>query len=117
VERLGVLFSDQLLLAALDLIDRDCGKGTSFLPTRKTETSSYDSHDVCVCVRVRFHSDRVRFPLGPKPLFRPRDDGLVRRFPKPASIVLHPILLHMPGFLLCRLDFSFSDHGACTLLE
>jgi hypothetical protein len=26
VEKLGVLFSDQLLLAALDLIDRDCGK-------------------------------------------------------------------------------------------
>ena len=26
VERLGILFSEQLLLAALDLIDRDCGK-------------------------------------------------------------------------------------------
>jgi hypothetical protein len=26
VEKLGVLFSEQLLLAALDLIDRDCGK-------------------------------------------------------------------------------------------
>ncbi|KAH9062467.1 hypothetical protein EDB87DRAFT_1559151 [Lactarius vividus] len=26
VERLGILFSDQLLLAALDLIDRDCGQ-------------------------------------------------------------------------------------------
>jgi len=55
--------------------------------------------------------------MGPKPLFRPRDDGLVRRFPKPASIVLHPVLLHMPGFLLCRPDISFSDHGAYTLLE
>ncbi|KAH9159850.1 hypothetical protein EDB89DRAFT_1864158 [Lactarius sanguifluus] len=29
VEKLGVLFSDQLLLAALDLIDRDCGKPRS----------------------------------------------------------------------------------------
>jgi len=26
VERLSILFSEQLLLAALDLIDRDCGK-------------------------------------------------------------------------------------------
>ena len=32
VEKLGVLFSDQLLLAALDLIDRDCGECLSFSP-------------------------------------------------------------------------------------
>jgi hypothetical protein len=30
VEKLGVLFSEQLLLAALDLIDRDCGKENAF---------------------------------------------------------------------------------------
>jgi len=29
IEKLGVLFSDQLLLAALDLIDRDCGEHIS----------------------------------------------------------------------------------------
>jgi hypothetical protein len=32
VEKLGVLFSDQLLLAALDLIDRDCGRCPSSSP-------------------------------------------------------------------------------------
>jgi hypothetical protein len=29
VEQLSVIFSEHLLLAALDLIDRDCGKGKS----------------------------------------------------------------------------------------
>jgi hypothetical protein len=33
VEKLGVLFSEQLLLAALDLIDRDCGKQKKVWPT------------------------------------------------------------------------------------
>ncbi len=31
VEKLGTLFSEQLLLAALDLIDRDCGMRNHFL--------------------------------------------------------------------------------------
>ena len=115
MEKLGVLFSEQLLLAALDLIDRDCGKGNNhqhpFLP--ETKTNSYESYGIYVCVQL--NSDQVRFPLGPKPLFRPRHDELVRRFPEPASIVLHPVLLHLPGFLLCHPDISFSDHGACII--
>ena len=32
VEKLGILFSEQLLLAALDLIDRDCGKREQPVP-------------------------------------------------------------------------------------
>jgi hypothetical protein len=62
-----------------------------------------------------YRSNPVRFPVGrPKPLYGPKDDGLVHRLPEPASILLHPVLLHMSGFLVRCPDISFSNHGACV---
>ena len=43
VEKLGVLFSEQLLLAALDLIDRDCGKQTKVRPTIMPSSTPFSS--------------------------------------------------------------------------
>ncbi|KAH8982688.1 hypothetical protein EDB92DRAFT_1804339, partial [Lactarius akahatsu] len=43
VEKLGVLFSDQLLLAALDLIDRDCGQCPSSSMPRSLSVVKYVS--------------------------------------------------------------------------
>jgi hypothetical protein len=108
VEKLGILFSEQLLLAALDLIDRDCGtrKHRLLLSVEITSLTS----------RVFFfsNSNQVHFALGPKPIFRPRDDRLLCRFSEPASILLHPVLLHLPCFLLCGTNIPFSDHGMCA---
>jgi hypothetical protein len=106
VEKLSTLFSEQLLLAALDLIDRDCGKETlTVLPSFSKKARTYDN-DTC--------SGQVHFAVGSKPLFRPRDNGLLHHFSEPASILFHPVFLHMPGLLLRRAHISFADHGACA---
>lgn len=59
MEKLGVLFSEQLLLAALDLIDRDCGKGNNHRHPYllETKTSSYESYDIFICV----HSTVIKY--------------------------------------------------------
>jgi hypothetical protein len=81
VEKLAILFSEQLLLAALDLIDRDCGmrkhRPLLFSPLIHENNEPYNSY-------VISNSDKVHFSLGSKPFFRSRDDRFLHRFSEPA---------------------------------
>jgi hypothetical protein len=100
VEKLGVLFSEQLLLAALDLIDRDCGKENTFFQPIQFGL-------------VYFTSGQLYFTLGPKPHLRPWHDRLLHRLSDLASILFDTVLLHVPSFRLHRTDIPLSDRGMC----
>lgn len=65
---------------------------------------------------IIFNSNQIHSALGSMPFFRPWDDRLLRRVSKPPSNLLHPVLLHLPGFLVRGTNIPFSDHGMCACI-